>query len=76
MIMKKHLYNAYDRNRNKLNKGDKVEVHQEEGISMAVVIEPYPDNPTVNEFGCWVDIAKDGELTEGMPSYLLEKKYQ
>ena len=68
--------NVYDWHGNKLNKGDRVEVHQDEGVSMATVVETFPDNPTINEPGHWVDIEKDNMGgVEGIPSYLLEKRF-
>lgn len=54
-----------------IKKGDTVIVHQEEGDRMATVIEPFPDCPTKNEPGHWVDI-NDGSGDEGMMSYILE----
>jgi hypothetical protein len=54
-----------------IHPGDEVCVHQEEGDRYARVIEPFPDNPTVNEPGFWVDI-DDGRGAEGMMSYILE----
>lgn len=52
-------------------KGAPVIVHQEEGQRTAQVVEAFPDSPTVNEPGCWVDI-DGGDGVEGMMSYILE----
>ena len=52
-------------------KGQMVIVYQEEGQRIAQVVKTFPDNPTVNEPGWWVDI-DGGEGPEGMMSYILE----
>jgi hypothetical protein len=52
-------------------KGCEVLVHQDEEITKAIVIQIFPDSPTVNENGYWVDIDK-GDGIEGMMSYILE----
>ncbi|MBK9497309.1 MAG: hypothetical protein IPO08_22875 [Xanthomonadales bacterium] len=54
-----------------LVKGQTVRVHQEEGTRVAQVVDVFPDRPTVNEPGHWVDI-DSGDGAEGMPSYILE----
>lgn len=46
-------------------------VHQEEETRKGVVIEVFPDRPTGNGAGFWVDI-NCGEGVEGMMSYILE----
>lgn len=51
--------------------GQTVLVHQDDNTHKAVVIEPFPDNPTVNAPGHWVDI-NYGRGPEGMMSYILE----
>ena len=51
---------VYDGHGNELSAGDRVKVKQDEGISFATVIAPFPENPTSNEPGHWVDIEKDG----------------
>lgn len=61
-----------DKNGVELKAGQKVLVHQLEETREAIVIEPFPDNPTVNEVGHWVDINIDNAGIEGMPSYILE----
>ncbi len=61
-----------DQNGVQITSGDNVIVHQTEGDSNAVVIEPFEDSPTVNENGHWVDIEKGSEGVEGMMSYILE----
>ena len=53
--------------------GQSVIVHQEEGTRDAMVIEVFPDNPTVKQPGFWVDI-NSGDGVEGMMSYILEVK--
>jgi len=54
-----------------IHSGQKVVVHQEEGDSSASVVDTFPDCPTVNQPGHWVDIDK-GDGVEGMMSYILE----
>lgn len=54
-----------------IKKGQTVIVHQEEGDRTAIVIEPFPDNPTEVHDGYWVDI-DSGDGVEGMMSYILE----
>ena len=61
-----------DRNDVEIKAGQRVLVHQDEGTRKAIVIKPFPDNPTVNEQGYWVDINIDSLGTFGMPSNLLE----
>ena len=61
-----------DKNGIKIIKGQTVKVHQEEGIREAIVIEPFPDNPTENQSGYWVDINIENGGVEGMMSYILE----
>lgn len=46
--------------------------NNKEGIRTAVVVQPFPDSPTVNAPGHWVDIDIDKQGVEGMPSYILE----
>jgi len=60
-----------DMNGVEILKGAPVIVHQEEGQRTAQVVEPFPDNPTVNQPGWWVDI-DSGDGVEGMMSYILE----
>jgi len=60
-----------DMNGIEILKGAPVIVHQEEGQRMAQVVEPFPNNPTVNQPGWWVDI-DSGDGVEGMMSYILE----
>ena len=61
-----------DKNGIKIKKGQTVKVHQEEGIREAIVIEPFPDNPTSGQPGHWVDINIENGGVEGMMSYILE----
>ena len=56
-----------------IRKGASVIVHQKEGQRTAQVVEPFPDNPTENQPGWWVDI-DSGDGVEGMMSYILEVK--
>ena len=60
-----------DMNNVEICKGAEVIVHQEEGPRKAMVVEPFPENPTVNRPGWWVDIEDDNGI-EGMMSYILE----
>ena len=60
-----------DQNGVEIVPGQSVIVHQDEGDSVAAVVEPFADCPTVNSPGHWVDIDK-GEGVEGMMSYILE----
>lgn len=54
--------------------GDRVEVHQDEGMRMATVAKLI-DSQTTLEPGYWVDVTFDGNsgLEEGIPSYILKK---
>lgn len=61
-----------DRNGVEIKTGQVVLVHQDGRTRRAVVVEPFPDNPTVNAPGHWVDININNEGIEGMPSYILE----
>lgn len=60
-----------DKNGAEIIKGQTVLVHQEEGIREARVIELFPDRPTVNFPGWWVDI-DFGDGVQEMMSYILE----
>ena len=62
---------AFDMNGTEITTGMKVLVHQDH-TTEAVVIQPFPRNPTVTRPGCWVDIEKGNEGVEGMPSFILE----
>lgn len=66
------MNDVLDRNGVKMEPGQTVRVHQDEGIRMAKVVEVFPDDPTINEPGHWVDIQKGGDGIEGMMSYILE----
>lgn len=62
-----------DQNGVEIKSGARVIVHQDEGDSFATVHDVFPDAPTVNERGHWVDIEKDAhEGLEVMMSYILE----
>lgn len=60
-----------DMNNNPVLVGCDVLVHQDEETTIAKVIELFPDNPTKNKPGHWVDIDK-GDGYEGMMSYIIE----
>ena len=60
-----------DKNGTEIIKGQTVTVYQEEEVRKAKVIEPFPNCPTVNEPGWWVDI-DFGDGVQGMMSYILE----
>jgi len=60
-----------DINKKEINVGSEVIVHQEEGDRKSIVVELFPENPTVNKEGFWVDI-DSGDGREGMMSYILE----
>ncbi len=51
--------------------GQEVKVHQEEGKTLATVVEVFSDSPTMNHVGHWVDIQREDGI-EGMMSYVLE----
>jgi hypothetical protein len=51
--------------------GQRVRVFQVHEITEGIVIDPFPDNPTKDKEGHWVDIDR-GHGYEGMMSYLLE----
>jgi len=61
-----------DKNGVEIKPNQNVLVHQDEGTRKAVVVEPFPDNPTVNAPGHWVDVNIDNAGPEGIPSYILE----
>lgn len=61
-----------DRNGVELRVNQRVLVHQEEGTRTAVVVELFPNNPTVMQPGHWVDVNIDHQGAEGIPSYILE----
>lgn len=60
-----------DQNGLEIINGQRVIVHQDEGDSIATVVETFSECPTVVSPGHWVDINK-GEGVEGMMSYILE----
>jgi hypothetical protein len=62
-----------DMNGEELKARQIVNVHQEDQVSTAWIVDTFAEDPspTVNEAGWWVDINK-GEGVEGMPSYILE----
>jgi hypothetical protein len=61
-----------DKNGVEIKPGQTVLVHQDEGVRKAVVHKPFPDSPTVNTKGHWVDVSIEGLGLEGMMSYVLE----
>ena len=60
-----------DMNGVEIEAGDRVRVHQDEGVREATVLRVFPDRPTENQRGHWVDI-DGGDGAEGMMSYVLE----
>jgi len=60
-----------DKNGVAIVSGQTVFVHQEEETRKAKVVEPFPDSPTVNAPGWWVDI-NFGDGIQGMMSYIIE----
>lgn len=61
-----------DRHGVELRAGQRVLVIQDEETRSAVVVQPFPDQPTVNKPGHWVDVNIENRGPEGMPSYILE----
>jgi hypothetical protein len=61
-----------DKNGVEIKPGQIVLVHQLEGVRKAIVGTPFPDAPTTNESGHWVDVNINNAGLEGIPSYLLE----
>jgi hypothetical protein len=61
-----------DMNGVEIHKGQRVRVHQDKGISCAIVVDTFDgSNPTSNAPGHWVDIERINGV-EGMMSYILE----
>jgi len=52
--------------------GQKVLAHYDDGTRHGIVVKPFPDNPTINSPGHWVDISIENAGPEGVPSYILE----
>lgn len=58
---------------------DNVRVHQTEGVRLGQIRELFPNLPTVNYPGFWVDLSffnddgKLSDLVEGHMSYILER---
>ena len=67
------MKSVVDKNGVEIEQGQAVLVHQDDGTREAVVVATYPDSPTVNDSGHWVDI-DGGQGPEGMMSYLIEVK--
>jgi hypothetical protein len=61
-----------DKNGIEIKPGQNVLVHNDEGTRSAVVVQPFPENQTVNAAGHWVDVNIDNAGPQGMPSYILE----
>jgi hypothetical protein len=61
-----------DKNGIEIKPGQNVLVHNDEGTRSAVVVKPFPQNPTVNAPGHWVDVNIDSAGPQGMPSYIIE----
>lgn len=56
-----------------IRNGDRVRVHQKEGISLATVMDVSNPNQTWSQPGHWIDIEKDDKQgLEGMMTYILE----
>ena len=54
--------------------GDLVTVHQDMTPTWcATIVQAFPDRPTVNAPGYWVDIDNGSGLAEGVPSYILKQ---
>ena len=64
--------NVIDRNGIAIEGGQTVLVHQDDVTREALVVEPFPNTPTVNAPGHWVDVNIGGRGVEGMMSYILE----
>lgn len=62
-----------DRNGLEIKVGQTVLIHTKlDDPQEAVVDRLFPDSPTVNEPGYWVDVRIGNRGSQGMPSYLLE----
>lgn len=61
-----------DKNGLEIKPGQIVLVHQDEETRKAIVVKIFPDNPTVNFPGHWVDVIINDFGPEGIPSYILE----
>lgn len=62
-----------DINKKEIKVGSNILVHQDEEVRKAVVVDLFPDEPTTNEKGFWVDIRiGKNKRIEGMMSYILE----
>lgn len=62
-----------DRNGLEIKVGQTVLIHTKlDDPQEAIVGRLFPDSPTVNEPGYWVDVRIDNHGSQGMPSYLLE----
>jgi len=61
----------HDINGIEIKPGQTVRVHQKEGITEGKVVELFPDWPTYQKDGYWVDIER-GDGLEEMMSYILE----
>ena len=63
---------VFDKNGVEIKSGQHVLVHNDDQVRKAIVVEPFPDNPTVNAPGNWVDVNINNAGPEGMPSYVLD----
>lgn len=61
-----------DKNGIEIKSGQRVLVHQNEETREGIVVKPFPENPTVNHPGHWVDVNIQQQGPEGIPSYILE----
>lgn len=58
---------------NEILPGQTVIVYQTEQMKEAKVVDIFPDTPTINQNGFWIDI-DFGEGPEGIMSYLVKVK--
>ena len=65
-------WHPVDMNGIELVTGQRVRVHCLEGVREGIVVKLFPDNRTIDQPGCWVDINIEGQGPEGIPSYILE----
>jgi hypothetical protein len=65
---------VYDKEGMEIKAGQKVLVHQDNGqlIREAIVVETYPNKPTLNQSGHWINLKIEKQDAEEMPSYLLK----
>ena len=66
------LPTVVDKNGVRLQAGQTVNIHSDEGVRKAIVVEVFDATPTANRKGHWVDVNINEEGPQGMPSYLME----